>query len=195
MSIKSSSLLESSLVQNRRTTDKKPSFALRVLVQERMAEIIAADIAGFQSHVDIKENTLSVTIDSLKSTADKWMIPRKARKAFRAVAFEALYFVGEHGLITKGPDALFELTPFEFHGLFGPLLASMGDADTMEGWLASTQILAGVDLKKPSHFPQNQKLEAVQEKHRMRSSVSHPQKTFTRTTQGNAFQKKHSLKL
>eukprot|EP00550_Attheya_septentrionalis_P013190 CAMPEP_0198306050 /NCGR_PEP_ID=MMETSP1449-20131203/58220_1 /TAXON_ID=420275 /ORGANISM="Attheya septentrionalis, Strain CCMP2084" /LENGTH=867 /DNA_ID=CAMNT_0044008595 /DNA_START=36 /DNA_END=2639 /DNA_ORIENTATION=- len=192
MSIKSSSLLESSLVQNRRTTDKKPSFALRVLVQERMAEIIAADIAGFQSHVDIKENTLSVTIDSLKSTADKWMIPRKARKAFRAVAFEALYFVGEHGLITKGSDALFELTPFEFHGLFGPLLASMGDADTMEGWLASTQILAGVDLKKQSHFPQSQKMEAVQEKHRMRSSVSHPKKTFTRTVQGNAFHKKHS---
>lgn len=126
----------------------KPSFALRVLVQERMAEIIATDIAGFQSHVEIKENTLSVTIDTLKSTADKWLIPRRARKAFRAVAFHALSFVGEHGLITRGADALYDLTPLEFHELFGPLLAAMGDADTMAGWLASTKILADVDLRR-----------------------------------------------
>lgn len=126
---------------------KKPSFALRALVQERFAEIIATDIAGFQSSIEIKDNTLSVTIDSLKLTADKWCIPRRARKAFRAVAFEALYFVGEHGLITKGADALFALTPFEFHGLFSPLLAALGDAGTMEDWLASTEVLAEYDLK------------------------------------------------
>jgi hypothetical protein len=127
---------------------KKPSFALRCLVQERMAEIIAMDIAGFQSSIEIMENTLSVTIDSLPSTADKWLVPRRARKAFRAVAFEALYFVGEHGLITRGADALFDLTPFEFHRLFSPLLTAMGDADTMEGWLDTTNILAEVDLKR-----------------------------------------------
>ena len=125
---------------------RKPSFALRAIVQERFAEIIATDIAGFQSSIEIKDNTLSVTIDSLKTTADKWCIPRRARKAFRAVAFEALYFVGEHGLITKGADALYALTPFEFHGLFSPLLAAMGDADTMEAWLAGTEVLAEVDL-------------------------------------------------
>jgi hypothetical protein len=129
---------------------KKPSFALRCLVQERMAEIIAMDIAGFQSDIEIMENTLSVTIDSLPRTADKWLVPRRARKAFRAVAFEALYFVGEHGLITRGADALLDLTPFEFHRLFSPLLAAMGDADTMEGWLATTNILAEVDLKRES---------------------------------------------
>jgi hypothetical protein len=127
---------------------KKPSFALRCLVQERMAEIIAMDIAGFQSNIEIVDNTLSVTIDSLPQTADKWLVPRRARKAFRAVAFEALYFVGEHGLITRGADALFDLTPFEFHRLFSPLLAAMGDADTMEGWLSTTNILAEVDLKR-----------------------------------------------
>ena len=131
-------------------SSRKPSFALRVLVQERFAEIIATDIAGFQSSIEIKETTLSVTIDTLKETADKWLIPRRARKAFRAVAFETLYFVGEHGLITRGADALYDLTPFEFHGLFSPLLASMGDADTMERWLASTEILADVDLSSSS---------------------------------------------
>ena len=126
---------------------RKPSFALRAIVQERFAEIIATDIAGFQSSIEIKDNTLSVTIDTLKDTAEKWCIPRRARKAFRAVAFEALYFVGEHGLITKGADALFALTPMEFHGLFSPLLAAMGDADTMEAWLAGTEVLWEVDLR------------------------------------------------
>jgi hypothetical protein len=137
----------------RQEAARKPSFALRVLVQERFAEIIATDIAGFQSSIEIKENTLSVTIDTLKETADKWLIPRRARKAFRAVAFETLYFVGEHGLITRGADALYDLTPFEFHGLFSPLLASMGDAETMEGWLASTDILADVDLRLDGSRP------------------------------------------
>jgi len=130
------------------THGRKPSFALRVLVQERMAEIIASDIAGYQSNVEIKENTLKITIDSLKTTEDKWLIPHRARKAFRSVAFEALYFVGEHGLIIRGPDALYDLTPFEFHGLFSPFLAAMGDADAMEGWLDHTDVLADVELRR-----------------------------------------------
>jgi hypothetical protein len=142
------SSIMSSMTMRRGETARKPSFALRVLVQERFAEIIATDIAGFQSSIEINHNTLSVTIDNLKETADKWLIPGRARKAFRAVAFETLYFVGEHGLITRGADALYDLTPFEFHGLFSPLLASMGDAETMEGWLDSTDILAGVDLRR-----------------------------------------------
>lgn len=127
---------------------RKPSFALRALVQERFAEIIAAEVAGFESSIEIKENTLSVTIGSLRQTTSKWMVPRRARRAFRAVAFEALYFVGEHGLITRGAEALFELSPLEFHRLFTPLLAALGDADSMEAWLASTDILAEVDLNR-----------------------------------------------
>lgn len=127
---------------------RKPSFGLRVLVQERFAEIIATEVAGYHSSIDINSYTMSVTIDSMQETADKWFIPRRARKAFRAVAFEVLYFVGEHGLITRGADALYDLTPFEFHGLFSSLVAAMGDADTMEGWLASTDTLALVDLHR-----------------------------------------------
>lgn len=128
------------------TVRKKPSFALRALVQERFAEIIATDIAGYQNSIEIKDCTLTVTIEVLKKVADKWLIPRRARKAFRAVSFEALYFVGEHGLITKGAEALFSLSPIEFHQIFSPLLASFGDAESMESWLESTQALADVDL-------------------------------------------------
>lgn len=148
LNFRSTESMRRSSLRNKGNLKRKPSFALRVLVQERFAEIIATDIAGFQSHIEIKENTLSVTIDTLKDTADKWLVPRRARKAFRAVTFEALYFVGEHGLITRGAEALFELSPFEFHGLFSPLVAAMGDADTMEGWLNSTDVLADVDLRR-----------------------------------------------
>eukprot|EP00549_Striatella_unipunctata_P026580 CAMPEP_0118720696 /NCGR_PEP_ID=MMETSP0800-20121206/30258_1 /TAXON_ID=210618 ORGANISM="Striatella unipunctata, Strain CCMP2910" /NCGR_SAMPLE_ID=MMETSP0800 /ASSEMBLY_ACC=CAM_ASM_000638 /LENGTH=296 /DNA_ID=CAMNT_0006628373 /DNA_START=219 /DNA_END=1109 /DNA_ORIENTATION=+ len=173
--------------------ENKPSFALRVLVQERMAEIIATDIAGFQSNVEIKENTLSVTIGTLKATADKWMIPRRARKAFRAVAFEALYFVGEHGLITRGADPLYDLTPFEFHGLFAPLLAAMGD--TMGVWLDSTNVLAEADLRKnpskPSLFREKneeRKLTTSREKLGGRISAAEAPPPITpRRVPGNAF--------
>lgn len=147
MSIRSNQIMTSqSMIRSIQT--RKPSFALRVLVQERFAEIIAIEVAGFHSSIEIKDLTLSVTIDSLNETADKWSVPRRARKAFRAVAFEVLYFVGEHGLITRGADALYDLTPFEFHGLFSTLVAAMGDADTMEGWLESTDTLALVDLQR-----------------------------------------------
>ena len=129
-------------------TERKPSFALRVLVQERLAEIIAAEIAGYQTSVDMQDNTMSITIDTLKGTLNKWMIPGRGRKAFRAVAFEALYYVGERGLITRGAESLYDLTPFEFHSLFAPVLAAMGDAQTMEDWLGATNVLADADLKK-----------------------------------------------
>jgi len=143
LSIRSSQTVRKTLESH---SIRKPSFALRALVQERFSEIIATDIAGYSSNIEISENTLSISIDSLKQTADKWLVPRRARRAFRAVAFEAIVFVGEHGLVTRGADALYDLSPFEFHGLFAPLLAAMGDAETMEGWLSSTQVLAEVDL-------------------------------------------------
>jgi hypothetical protein len=153
MSFRSTEYFSRSALHRKGNEKPKPSFALRVLVQERFAEIVATDIAGFQSHIEIKENTLAVTIDTLKNTADKWLVPRRARKAFRAVSFEALYFVGEHGLITRGADALYDLSPFEFHGLFSPLVAAMGDAETMEGWLNSTDVLADVDLRRDGTRP------------------------------------------
>lgn len=148
MSIHSTQNMIDYSIFRRQNQSKKPSFALRVLIQERFAKIIAMEVAGFHSSIEIKDQTLSVTIESITETLEKWSIPRRARKAFRAVAFEILYFVGEHGLITRGAEALFELTPFEFHGLFSTLVAAMGDADIMEGWLANTDALAMVDLQQ-----------------------------------------------
>jgi hypothetical protein len=148
MSLQSNQNMIDYSIFRRQNQSKKPSFALRVLVQERFAEIIAIEVAGFHSSIEIKNYALSVAIESMSETAEKWSVPRRARKAFRAVAFEILYFVGEHGLITRGADALYELTPFEFHGLFSTLVAAMGDADIMEGWLAKTDALAMVDLQK-----------------------------------------------
>jgi len=142
--------------------EKKPSFALRVLVQERLAAIIAYEIAGYQSRVSIKDNTLSVTIDSLKYTSEKWMIPRRAMKAFRAVAFEALYYVGERDLVLFGPDALFNLKPVELQRLFGPLLAALGDADTMEMWLYSTNNLVSTEFIKVGAASERDKDEIAQ---------------------------------
>mmetsp|Transcript_18981 Transcript_18981/g.44065 ORF Transcript_18981/g.44065 Transcript_18981/m.44065 type:complete len:811 (-) Transcript_18981:144-2576(-) len=148
MTIQSTQNMIDYSIFRQKTQSKKPSFALRVLVQERFAEIIAIEVAGYHSSIEIKDYTMSVTIDSTSDTAQKWSIPRRARKAFRAVAFEVLYCVGEHGLITRGADALYDLTPFEFHGLFSKLVAAMGDADFMEGWLAKTDALAMVDLQR-----------------------------------------------
>jgi hypothetical protein len=146
MSIRSTQTMKAQGGILRQGQTRKPSFALRVLVQERFAQIIATDIAGYQSACEIKDTTMTLSIESMVDTTDKWCIPRRARKPFRDVAFEALYFVGEHGLVTRGVEALFDLSPFEFHALFGPLIAAMGDADTMEDWLANTDVLAAADL-------------------------------------------------
>lgn len=126
----------------------KPSFAIRMLVQERLAQIIATDIAGYHSSLEVKENTLKVKMDSFRRIIQKWLIPRVAHKAFRSVAFHCLVFVGEHDLIVKGADALLELGPLEFNELFSPLLAAMGNRESMVKWLASTDVLADVELKR-----------------------------------------------
>ena len=52
---------------SKKVSHRKPSFALRVLVQERLAEIIAIEVAGYQTRVDIQENTMAITIDRLKA--------------------------------------------------------------------------------------------------------------------------------
>ena len=191
-----------SIGSRKKVSERKPSFALRVLTQERLAEIIAIEVAGYQTSVNIQENTMSITIDRLNPVLDKWTIPRRARKAFRTVAFESLYFVGERGLIIRGADALYDLTPFEFHRLFAPLLAAMGDADTMEGWLDNTNVLAEVDLKKnyglmsvsPVKRPAfSERFAAVQERqhHNIARDASTKLKkaTFRRKVPGNALSK------
>jgi len=116
-------------------------------VQSRIARIIADEVAGYQTGVIIKGLTVSLTLGSLRDTAEKWRIPPQAWKAFRAVAFKSLLFVGERQLICDGADALLQLNVVEFHQIFSPMLAAMGDAGCMISWLASTDVLADVELR------------------------------------------------
>lgn len=130
---------------------KRPSLGVRLRVQERLAKIIAVEVAGHQTGVIIKGSTVSLTIGSLHDTADKWKIPPRAWKAFRAVAFRSLLFVGERDLISDGVDALMRLNVMEFHGIFSPILAVMGDGTAMEAWLAATDLLADVELQQSNN--------------------------------------------
>jgi hypothetical protein len=91
------------------TATDEPSLALRFLVEKRLARIVATEVAGFESSMQIKGCTFFVTINSLKGTAEKWHIPRRARSAFRASAFESLFFVGEREIISDGLDGFLKL--------------------------------------------------------------------------------------
>ena len=120
-----------------------PNFYLRVKVKERVAFIVANDVAGRNSSLTTsdKAGMLSVFLGGTVDAAEKWLIPRQARRAFRAVAFEALLYVGESSLVNEGVAALHRLTPLEFHRIFSPLLVAMGDKDTLQNWLTSTDLL------------------------------------------------------
>ena len=130
----------------------KPSLDVRLRVQARLARIIAEEVAGYQTGVIIKGSTVSLTVGSLRDTSEKWKIPAHAWKAFRAVAFRSILFVGERELISNGGDALLELNVVEFHQIFSPMLAAMGDGSSMETWLAQTDILADVELRGGSRY-------------------------------------------
>lgn len=132
---------------------RKPSFALLVLVQERFANIIATEVAGKQSGLSVKDTTLSISFESLEDTVAKWMIPAGAQEPFRAAVFEALLYVGENKLVTQGADSILALTPFDVFQIFGPLLAAMADAGTMEGWLGRTEKLASAYFPRTQHIP------------------------------------------
>jgi hypothetical protein len=123
------------------TATDEPSLALRFLVEKRLARIVATEVAGFESSMQIKGCTFFVTINSLKGTAEKWHIPRRARSAFRASAFESLFFVGEREIISDGLDGFLKLNPYEFNDLFRPFVMALGDKETMEAWLACTEVL------------------------------------------------------
>jgi len=121
---------------------KEPSFALRALVIKRMALIIINEIVGHNYNVVIKGSSLTVNFFTLKEIATKWMIPRRAREAFRRVAFEVIMYVGSRNLMQEGSDHLFSFSSAEIHKIFLPLIVAMGKSSMMETWLASTDLLA-----------------------------------------------------
>ena len=124
-------------------SEDAPNFYLRVKVKERLAFIIAHDVAGRNSSLTVgeKQGMLSLFLGGTIEACEKWMIPRSVRPAFRAVALEALLFVGESRLIDDGVTALHNLTPLQFHRIFSPFLVAMGNKGTLQSWLISTQVL------------------------------------------------------
>ena len=145
---------------NYSNTDTTPNFYLRVKVKERLAYIVANEVAGRNSSLTTgdKPGMISVYLGGTVQAAEKWMIPRSARPAFCAVAFEALLYIGEKQLMEEGVSALHRLTPLQFHRIFSPFLVAMGsDKETLQSWLTSTDVLwenecnNTVSKSKPSH--------------------------------------------
>jgi hypothetical protein len=134
-------------------SSRKPSLPLLLLVQERVAFIIAKDIAGHVSPVGVKgETTVSVRLNTLDDVERKWLIPEgPIKQAFNIVAMEVLIVVGVHKLVMHGADAIFSLDPLEVVDIFTPLLAAMADAGTMEGWMARTEKLAEESFSRSSY--------------------------------------------
>lgn len=147
------------------------SIKLNFKVLERLARIIAAEIIGVRSTIEIKGNVLSVTFEALKDAADRWLIPFRARETFRSVCFESLIVVGEHELLRHGADAFFDLNPFQFNSLFGPFVVALEDADTKTAWLTSTDILArGLRTEPaPQHFSDRE--EVPRTKHSLKNMI------------------------
>ncbi|KAL7558915.1 hypothetical protein ACA910_015493 [Epithemia clementina (nom. ined.)] len=128
----------------------KPSFAIRTLVQERLAAIVAIEIAGGPHSVDVQDTHIVVRIGQWKKVVAKWFIPAGAYKAFRAAVLEAIMMVGEDQLIRMGSAALFQLSPTDFHSMFSSLTAVMGNGETLAGWYTRTNAMAAKDLQGSS---------------------------------------------
>jgi hypothetical protein len=69
-----------------------------------------------------------------------------SEKHFESLHSRPFFLVGEHALLTRGVQALYDLSPQEFHRILSPLVASMGDAETLESWLASREVLVDTYL-------------------------------------------------
>jgi hypothetical protein len=133
-------------------TIRTPSFVVQVLVQERMACIIAHDVAGYEWSTTIQHDSLMVHIHSWYPIWNKWHIPPAARAAFVAVALDVLLCVGEMKLVQHGSSAILDSSPLQCHALFSPVLAAMGDSGTMEIWLARTERVAAHTMSQTVWF-------------------------------------------
>jgi hypothetical protein len=121
---------------------RQPSFALLVLVQERLINILALEVNPSDNDRAEKDKTFLFSIDNLDGIARKWKIPEGAWDAFSLVVFESLVYLGEKQCAIEDAHAFLSLTPFECHELLSPFLVALEDAGTMEGWLALTEELA-----------------------------------------------------
>ena len=157
-------------------------------VSERVALIIASDVAGLQSEIEIRGNMLQIKTDALKEIMEKWLVPLRARKTFREVCFESIFFVGEHDLLLRGTEVFYDLNPFQFCGLFGQFAAALDDPVTMDGWLASTDILAATQQREMTLVAGKEdsevQLEGVRRQNRI--SLTNPIEGYFPVNPGNA---------
>jgi hypothetical protein len=126
-----------------------PSFVLLVLVQERVANIIAHDVAGCESDIIARGPRLAVSFDDLLVTCRTWLIPSAAHEQFCHAAFETILHVGECRLVNSGAEALMSLPPSEVLDILSPFLVAMADSGTMAGWLARTEEMASLRFPRP----------------------------------------------
>jgi len=119
--------------------DAPPPISLRARVQERLVFIIATSLCNKKPIVEVKDGVLNATLDW--SCIHEWMIPKKAKECFKTTSFEVLLCIGFSGIQSEGVDALLEMPPAEFQELFNPLIATMGSADCLKGWLQRTDAL------------------------------------------------------
>lgn len=102
---------------------------------ERVARIVVS-LVGLPTQMEINNNEISLTIESLKEVVTKWMIPFAARTAFRIAVFRTILFVGEDKLTSRGMDAILDLDPFHINDIIGSVVLAM--ENSAEEWLAAT---------------------------------------------------------
>eukprot|EP00814_Leptocylindrus_danicus_P003484 CAMPEP_0116003442 /NCGR_PEP_ID=MMETSP0321-20121206/58_1 /TAXON_ID=163516 /ORGANISM="Leptocylindrus danicus var. danicus, Strain B650" /LENGTH=499 /DNA_ID=CAMNT_0003471651 /DNA_START=167 /DNA_END=1665 /DNA_ORIENTATION=- len=119
------------------------SLSLRIKVQEFLAYIIAKDICFCTCAIAMKENdiTMSLAGSMVKDLMDKWLIPKKSRFVFQTAATSMMFSVGQKAIQQHGIEKILELRPRKFHNILEPVLASMGDEDTMKLWLANARLV------------------------------------------------------
>lgn len=117
----------------------QPSFAVQVLVQERLARIIVECFAGLSSAIVLDGTTCFIPIELFDVVVEQYHIPYGSREAFVIAAIDVMMYLGDKDFVLKGIEGLLDLPPLEFHSLFVPVLAAFEDADTMERWLAAVE--------------------------------------------------------
>jgi hypothetical protein len=118
-----------------------PPLSLRARVQERLAYIVSSELCKKEPSVEIKGSDVTLTFSEWKAASERWMLPKKAREAFKAVSCEIILSIGTNSIRQHGVNALFDLDPNEFQKLLNPLTFAMGTAECMEAWILSTDPL------------------------------------------------------
>jgi len=114
---------------------------IRARVQKRLQFIIATEVAGKHGSLLIDGDSITIEIEGFSSVLSKWLIPRGAKHAFRAVAFEAIVEIGERDFALQGEHAFGKIDAEDLAMLMAPLLACMGTYETMGEWLKATTLI------------------------------------------------------